>query len=174
MGDVFQDSPAGKAGLQRGDIVRTYDGVTVKDPTHLRTLVAETSPNNSIKVGIWRNGRQKTLSVHIGEMPKDLTALSAQEPGAIAGDHALSGLLVEPVKPGQSRGGNGVAVSRVKPDSPAAQAGVRTGDIILEINRKEVHSLSDFEKIAKELDASTSVLVLIQRGKGTIFLTLKP
>ena len=174
VGDVFKDSPAGQAGLQRGDIVRTYNGMTVKDPTHLRTLVAETSPNSSIPLGVWRNGKQVTLSVSIGEMPKDLTALATQEPGAIAGDHALSGLLVEPVKPGQSRGGQGVVVTRVEPDSPAAQAGIRGGDIILEINRKEIRSLSDFEQVAKGLDSSSSVLALIQRGKGTIFLNIKP
>ncbi len=174
VGDVFRESPAGKAGVKRGDIVRTYNGTPVKNPTHLRTLVAETSPDSPVPLEVWRNGKAVMLSVSIGEMPKDLTALTTKEPGAITGDHALSGLSVEPVKPGQSRGGHGVVVTKIEPNSPSSQAGVRPGDVILELNRQEIHSVKDFEKIANDLGDKASVLVLIQRGKGTVFLTIKP
>jgi serine protease Do len=174
VGDVFSTSPAGLAGLQRGDIIRTYNEVQVKNPTHLRSLVADTAPKTSVPLTVLRNGKKVRLSVSIGEMPKDVASLAKAGPDSIQGDHALAGLSVEPVKPGQTAEGNGVAVTRVKPNSPADRAGIRPGDILVEVNRKAIRSVEDFEQLASSLDAKASVLVLIQRGKGTIFLTIKP
>ena len=174
VGDVFSESPAGKAGLKRGDIIRSYNGTPVKDPTHLRTLVADTPPKSSIPMEVWRNGKKVTLSVSIAEMPKDVASLSTNEPGSIRGDHALSGLSVEPVKPGDTRDGNGVVVTQVEPNSPAERAGLRPGDIILELNRTSIRSVQDFEQTVSKLKSDSSALVLLQRGKGTIFLTIKP
>jgi serine protease Do len=65
-------------------------------------------------------------------------------------------------------------VARVEPNSPADRAGIQPGDILLEVNRKTIRSVGEFEQLAKSLDVKASVLVLIQRGKGTIFLTIKP
>ena len=174
VGDVFSTSPAGLAGLQRGDIIRAYNEVQVKNPTHLRTLVADTVPNTSVPLTVWRNGKEVSLSVSIGEMPKDVASLAKIAPGSIQGDHALTGLSVESVKPGQTAEGHGVSVTQVEPNSPADRAGIRTGDILIEINRSGIRSVEDFERLASDLDSKASVLVLIQRGKGTIFLTIKP
>ena len=174
MGDVFSTSPAGLAGLQRGDIIRTYNEVQVKNPTHLRSLVADTAPNTPVPLIVLRNGKKVSLSVSIGEMPKNVASLAKAGPDSIQGDHALAGLSVEPVKPGQTDEGNGVTVAQVEPNSPADRAGIQPGDILLEVNRKTIRSVGEFEQLAKSLDVKASVLVLIQRGKGTIFLTIKP
>lgn len=174
VGDVFSTSPAGLAGLQRGDIIRKYNEVPINNPTHLRTLVAETVPNTSVPLKVLRNGKEVSLSVSIGEMPKDVASLAKAEPGSIQGDHALAGLSVEPVKAGQTAEGHGVVVTLVQPDSPANRAGIRQGDILIEINRQTIRSVKDFERLAKELGEKAPVLALIQRGKGTIFLTIKP
>jgi len=174
VGDVFSTSPAGLAGLQRGDIIRTYNDIQVKNPTHLRSLVADTAPNTSVPMTVLRNGKTVTLSVDIGEMPKDVASLSKAEPGSIQGDHALAGMYVEPVKPGQTSDNQGVVVTQVEPNSPGERAGIRPGDILLEINRRTIRSVKDFEQLAGDLKAKAPVLALIQRGKGTIFLTIKP
>lgn len=174
VGDVFSDSPAGQAGLKRGDIIRTYNGITVKDPTHLRTLVAETTPESAVPLAVLRNGKIVNLSVSITEMPKDAAALTEVAPGSVSGNHALSGLSVEPVKPGQTSDGHGVVITQVAPNSPAERAGLQLGDAILELNRSPIRSVQDFEQLVKRLDAQASVLVLLQRGKGAIFLTVKP
>ncbi|GJL57545.1 MAG: MucD protein [Nitrospirales bacterium] len=174
VGDVFRESPAGQAGVKRGDIIRTYNGVTVKDPNHLRTLVAETTPKSSIPLAVWRNGEIVTLSVSISEMPKDTASLTEMAPSSVSGNHALSGLSVEPVPPGQTRDGQGVLVTQLTPNSPAERAGVQPGDVILELNRSPIRSVKDFEQLVKQLEDETSVLVLLQRGKGAIFLTIKP
>ena len=174
VGDVFSTSPAGLAGLERGDIIRMYNEIPVKDPTHLRTLVADTVPNTSVPLQVLRNGKEITLSVSIGEMPKNVASLSQTTPGTIQGDHALAGLSVEPVKPGQTAEGHGVVVTKLQPNSAAERAGIRPGDILVEINRQAIRSVKDFERLAGDLTANTPVLALIQRGKGTIFLTIKP
>ena len=174
VGDVFAESPAGKAGLKRGDIIRTYNGVTVKDPTHLRTLVAETTPDSSVPLAVLRNGKIVNLSVSIAEMPKDTASLTKESPGSVSGNHALSGLSVEPVKPGQTSDGHGVVVTQIAPNSPAERAGLQPGDVILELNRSPIRSVQDFEQLVKRLDAQASVLVLLQRGRGSIFITIKP
>jgi S1-C subfamily serine protease len=67
-----------------------------------------------------------------------------------------------------------VAVTQIAPSSPAERAGLQPGDVILELNRSPIRSVKDFEQLVKGLDPQLSVLVLLQRGTGTIFLTIKP
>ncbi len=174
VGDVFSTSPAGLAGLQRGDIIRAYNGGQVKNPTHLRSLVADTAPNSSVPMTILRDSKEVTISVSIGEMPKNVASLAKASPESLQGDHALTGLSVEAVKPGQTTEGSGVTVTQVLPNSPADRAGIRPGDILVEVNRQAIRSVNEFEQLAQELDAKAPVLALIQRGKGTIFITIKP
>ncbi len=172
VGDVFEGSPAGKAEVQRGDIIRKFNGKTVKDPTRLRALVAETPPNSEVKMLVLRDGKDKELNVDIGEMPKDVASLTRQPEAPTNGNHVLSGITVEPVR--KKNGGEGVVITRVKQDSPADQAGLRQGDIILELNRKEIQTIEDFKQATSELGEQSSALILLKRGKGTIFLSIKP
>ncbi len=174
VGDVFSTSPAGLAGLQRGDIIRIYNDVQVNNPTHLRSLVADTSPNTSVPMTILRDSKEIALSVSIGEMPKNVASLAKASPDSLQGDHALTGLSVEAVKPGQTAEGSGVAVTQVQSNSPADRAGIRPGDILVEVNRQTIRSVEEFQQLAQKLDEKDPVLALIQRGKGTIFLTIKP
>ncbi|GJL54801.1 MAG: MucD protein [Nitrospirales bacterium] len=174
VGDVFADSPAGHAGVQRGDIIRRFNGKPVKDPTHLRSLVAETSPNSGVTLSVWRDGEVRELSADIGEMPKDVASLSSKPDEQSTGKHALSGVTVHPVASGQTSDDRGVLIARVDPDAPADRAGLRKGDMLLEVNRKAIRTIEDFDAIASELGETTSVLVLLKRGARTIFLTIKP
>lgn len=174
IGDVFEDSPAGRAGVKRGDIILTFNGTTVKDPTHLRSLVAETPPNSTVSMSVWREGQKQELQVSIGEMPRDMASLSGETQGKTKGDHALSGITVKPVPPGQTRNDAGVVISEIEPNSPAERAGLREGDILVELNRQEIRTVEDFERLTSKLEAKSTVLVLLKRGRGTIFLSIKP
>jgi len=173
VGDVVKGSPAQDAGLERGDIIRQYHGTKVKNPTHLRSLVAETTPGTSASVSVLRNNTSQELSVNIGELPKDLTALrsSTRAPDS---DHALSGIQVEPVPPDQTSREGGVLVRHVQPGSAADRAGLRSGDIILELNRRPVRHVEDYQRLTRDLDSQTPVLILLQRGSGTIYLSITP
>ena len=172
VGDVVEDSPAEGAKLQRGDIIRQYRKSTVKDSVHLRSLVAETSPGTLVPLIILRNGQSRTVTVAIGTLPKDLTALSSSR--AAQGAHALSGLIIDPVPPGHPYGDAGVIVRGVKERSPAQRAGLRRGDIILEVNRKKVSGVRAFKQMASNLDPQKPALLLLRRGGTTIFLTIGP
>lgn len=168
VSEVMEDSPAKKAGIQRGDIIRIYDSHTVADTRHLRSLVAESVPNSPVKIQVLRDGTSREIDVTLSEMPKDLRALAST--GELRGNHALAGIAVESM----SRGERGVKVTNVEPGSAATRAGIREGDIILEINREAVNNTDDFQRLTGKLGSKDKILLLIQRGRSTIFLSVTP
>ena len=168
--DVLEDSPAEDARFQRGDIIREYDGRAVENSTKLRTYVAETSPETKVSVGILREGKQRRLDVVIGQMPKDLAGLG--EVGTVGERHALSGLTVESAASESSSDDTGVLVMKVQPDSRAARAGIRKDDVILEINRMTIKDVDDFDRVTSRLGEDDSVLMLLRRGRSTLFLSI--
>ena len=106
----------------------------------------------------------------VSELPKEVAQGSRRDSGSGQGDHALAGVSVEPLSDRPGRQGRkesaGVVVSEVEPDSAADQAGLKTGDVIREINRKPVRTVQDFERLVNELEPKTRVLLLITRGTG--------
>lgn len=175
LADIMDDSPAAKAKLERGDIITTYQGKVINDPSHLRSLVAETPPGTTVRLSVWRDKAKKEITVTIGEQPKELASTKNSE--SRTGDHALTGITVEEMKPGQSgrsKFQTGVLVTEVESGSPAERAGLRRGDIIREINRKPVKHVRDFDRLTKELTPKSPVLLLLTRGNASIFLSINP
>ncbi len=166
--DVIEGSPAEDARFQRGDIIREYDGRIVGNSTKLRTYVAETPPQSKVDVEILREGRNQRLTVVIGLMPKDVAGTG--EVGTVGEHHALSGLTVESVA--RSAGDRGVRVMKVQSGSRAERAGIRKDDIILEINRVGIRDVDDFDRVTGQLGADDAVLVLLRRGRSTLFLSI--
>jgi serine protease Do len=169
VSDVVEGSPAEEGGLKRGDIIRKYDSYEVNDSRHLRSLVAETQPDASVTIKVLRDGDEEQVKVRIAEMPKDLEALASSSDEA-RGKHALTGITVKPFPSGEK----GVEVTEVKPGSAASRAGIREGDIIREINRQVVKDIEDFQSLTRKLDSDDRVLLLLQRGRTTIFLSITP
>lgn len=178
VADVLEDGPAAKAKLHRGDIITAYNGTAVKDPTHLRSMVADTPPNTTVTLTILRDKQTRDIKVTVGELPKDLAKASRGGSESGRGEHALAGVTVEPLSqdhPGQSgRKESGVVVTDVEPDTPADRAGLRPGDIIREINRKPVRTVQDFDRLVDQLEPRAPVLLLLSRGNATIFLSISP
>jgi serine protease Do len=180
VADVMDDSPASKGKLERGDIITAYNGHTINDPAQLRALVAETAPGTSVTVSVLREKQIREIKVTIGELPKEIAKASRGGSESARGDHALVGVTVEALtsdrsgRSGRGRKESGVVVSEVEPDSPAERAGLRSGDIIREINRKPVRTVQDFEKLTSQLGPKTPVLLLLSRGNATIFLSINP
>jgi serine protease Do len=170
------DSPAAAAKLERGDVITAYNGKPVTDPGQLRMLVADTAPGTSVTLTVIRDKQSRDITLTIGELPKDLAKSGRTEPGTGKGEHALSGVTVEDLPADQRRGRRetGVVVTDVDGDSPAERAGLRQGDIIREINRKPIRSVSDFEKVLSELKPKTRLLLLVSRGNATIYLSVTP
>ncbi len=174
VGEVMEDSPASKAKLERGDIITTYNGVTVRDANHLRGLVADTAPGTAAHLSVWRDKKTVDLKVTIGELPKELA--KAGRDGSGKGEHALAGITVENVRQSDrsspSKPSSGVVVTDLEPESSAERAGLRTGDVIREINRKPVKDVRDFERLTSQLSPQSPVLLLVNRGNSTIFLSI--
>jgi serine protease Do len=170
ISDVVQDSPAQKAGIQAGDIITEFGGKKVEAPQDLQKVVAATEPGKAIPVGVWRDKGTKSLEIRIGETPDESVALKSSGRG-----RNLLGLDVRPLTPELARQLNlrsaeGVVVFRVEDDSAAAEAGLRQGDVIRELNRQRVRTIQEFERVARELKEGDRVTVLLQRGPQALYV----
>jgi serine protease Do len=179
VADVLDNSPAAKARFERGDIITEYNGASVRDPAHLRSLVADTAPGTTVRVSVLREKGQKDLRVRIEELPKELAKASASDKHQSGEGHALSGISVENVRDqsgffGRQKGRSGVVVTDIGKDSPAERAGLRIDDVIREINRTPVKDIQDFERLTAKLTPRTPVLLLINRDNATVFLSISP
>ena len=172
LSEVMADSPAAKAGLQSGDILLEFQSKKMEAPADLQRAVGLASPGTSAKVKVWRDQGEKTLEVKIGEAPEDQR--EARGPSQRGGASAL-GVEVRPITPDVARQLNlrvteGVIVARVEDGSAAEEAGIQRGDVIREINRQKVRSMTDFEKITKDTKEGDRLTVLLQRGVMSLYV----
>ncbi|MCP9474643.1 MAG: PDZ domain-containing protein, partial [Nitrospira sp.] len=181
VSDVVDDSPAKKAGFERGDVIVEYDGKPMDSPTHLRNAVAQTPVGKKVAVKIIRDKKPRTVELTIAEQPKSMSQSGGDDEGEGATPSGvLSGIDVRELNDelagryGLKSGERGVIVVRVKPGSVAEELGVREGDVILEVNRQAVTSLKTYEKIIGKLPKDQAVLLLLKRQGRTIYLTLRP
>jgi serine protease Do len=174
VGDVTADGPADKAGIKRGDVIIALNGRKVEDSNDLRNIVAQTKPETRIEVALIRDGKEKDMTVVLGERPGGAEATG---PGtAPEEERSLEklGLSVQDLTPDiETRLGyqdeKGVLVTAVAAGSAAEEAGLERGDLIQEVGRAEVHSVKDFQKEVGGLESGESVALLVRRGQNTFF-----
>jgi len=178
VGEVVKDSPAEKSGLRRGDVVLTFGGKEVSDASHLRNMAASTTAGARIKLGIVREGKKEDVTVTVGEQPKDMAegpSGEQAEPGS-----ALSGVAVEDISPeladrlGLGKNATGVVVDSVQSGSPAEDAGVRSGDVIVSINRKPLKNVKEYGGAVSKLKKGEPVLLLINRQGTFLWMSVSP
>ncbi len=181
VSDVLDDSPAKRAGIERGDIIVEFDGKPVDTPTQLKNVVAQTEIGRKATVKLVRDRRVRTVQVTIAEQPKSVAQAGQEESGeAIRPAGLLSDLEVRELERGLTSrlglaaGQRGVLIASVRPGSVAEETGLRPGDVILEVNRKPVDNLTAYEREAAAVRKDPSVLLLIQRGGRTSYVTLRP
>jgi serine protease Do len=181
IADVVKESPAEKAGLKPGDVVVALNGKPVNDNNQLTRDVGVIPPGNSVKLDVVREGRPRMLEVRLAERPDEKEpggrAPSKSGPDKEQGD--LLGLSVQDVTPQLARRSQvdastkGAVVVDVDPDSPAADAGLEPGDVIVELNRHPVASAADYKNAVKGVKKGDTALVRVRRGQATQYVPVR-
>ncbi len=171
VGDVSEDSPAAKAGLEAGDLITSVDGREIRNSSQLRNQIAATPPGSSVRLGVIRNDRAITLTVTLGELPSDLA-----RDGVTTDIEDMLGFSVQTMSNELARRYNidqratGVVVTSLDPQSPAYEAGLREGDLIRSVERQRVQSSDQFYTVINEKKRGDSVLLRVIRGGNAFFL----
>jgi serine protease Do len=176
---VDPNTPADKAGLKEGDVITRINGDKVIDLQQLRNRIASLTPNTTVKLAIVRNGTPSEVSVTLAERPTDPAARDPRQgPGEPGGQESgLEGVEVQELTPQIAqqlrldRTVTGVVVTDVSESSPAAEAGLRRGDVIEQVNRQDVRSMADFDRLVAASRGTT--LLLVNRGGGRNFIAIE-
>jgi serine protease Do len=162
-------SPAAKAGIKAGDVIVKVNGEAIKDARMLARKVSSLAPGANAKLDVIRDGKEQQITLVIGDMPKDRRAEATGEQPATP---AL-GLALAPADKANGSG-EGVVVTKVDPDGPAAERGFKVGDVILDVGGAKVGNPADVTKAVA--DARTggkkSVLMRVKSGEQTRFVAV--
>ncbi|HXV81174.1 MAG TPA: Do family serine endopeptidase, partial [Candidatus Binatia bacterium] len=172
VANVSKDGPAEKAGIKVGDVIIEFDGKEIKDSSDLPIIVARTPVDRRVRIKVLRDKKDVQLTVNVGELKDEEVVASAPEKGEL-------GMTVQRLTPqiAESLGlekTEGVVVSAVDPGSAADEAGIRRGDVILEVDRKPIPNIDEYKKAIAGISKGKGVLLLVRRGESTLFLALKP
>ncbi|HUI68597.1 MAG TPA: DegQ family serine endoprotease [Nitrospirota bacterium] len=181
---VIKGSPADKAAIKQGDVILQYNGKVVEDTGHLRNMVSQTPIGTKVQVKLLRQKKEVEVDVIIAELPKKMAEASSrntEEPEENPEESsALTGLVVRELTPdlaarlGIDENEKGVVIVKVDTDSKLFEAGIRPGDIILQINQKNIGTIEDYKKAASKIRSKERVLLLIRRKGEDLFVSVKP
>jgi serine protease Do len=178
--NVTAGGPADKAGIKRGDVITAVNNTPVNDPNTLRNTVAGLAPGSNATVTLQRNGRDQNVSVALAELqdrPRDDAEETSSNNGGTGNERYGLSLQVFTSNLAERYGLNpdeqGLLVSRVDPNGSAANAGIRPGDLIQEVNRRPVRNVPDFTAAIQQ-SGSRPALLLVKRRNAVTFLTLRP
>jgi len=180
IANVVGDSPAAKAGLKVGDVITAVNGTAVEDVNSFRLQVAGFAPGTTVHLKVERNGQTMDLPVTLTEFNLEAENKGGGEGSAPSGGEkgALKGLSVQALTPDLRQqlqtpeGTQGVVITDVDPDSAASAAGLQQGDIIVQVDRKPVATVSEFNNAVKAGASRESTLLLVKRGQGTQFVVV--
>ena len=169
------DSPAAKAGIQSGDVITAVNGAPVKDARELARAIGTMAPDTPVKLDIVRNSEPRTITVTLAQMPNEQRATADNSDGAkpTSGVPHL-GLQLAPASEVSGAGDKGVVITAVEPDGPAAEQGLETGNVILEVSGKPVANAGDVRKALSEAKSQGKhqILIRAKMGDATRFVAL--
>jgi serine protease Do len=168
-------SPAAKAGIQSGDVITAVNGAPVKDARELARAIGTMAPDTPVKLDIVRNSEPRTITVTLAQMPNEQRATADNSDGAkpTSGVPHL-GLQLAPASEVSGAGDKGVVITAVEPDGPAAEQGLETGNVILEVSGKPVANAGDVRKALSEAKSQGKhqILIRAKMGDATRFVAL--
>ncbi len=162
---VYKDSPAAKSGIKEGDVIATFDAKAVRTTKDLLNMVATAEVGRSIVLGLVRDQKARDVTVTVGKRPSDEEESLPPEAPAVSG--AFRGMTADEVSPAYRQQfdlseTSGVVVVNLEEDSPAAKSGLMVGDVILEIDKRPVKKLADFNTAVARVKGNC----LIKTGRG--------
>jgi serine protease Do len=170
------DSPAAKAGVKSGDVIVSLDGRPVPDARTLARRISAMAPGTTVKIGVFRNGKEEQLSMTLGELPKEVTARNTdQDHNAQQGTNIPRlGLSLAPAANVTGAGTQGVVVTQVDPDGAGAAQGFKTGDVILDVGGESVNAPADVRRAIQDARAGGkhTVLMRVKSEQGTHFVAV--
>jgi serine protease Do len=174
VSQVLDDGPAKKAGIKDGDVILSVNGKPVERSTQLPSVISAIKPGDTAKLEVWRDNAVKTVNVKVDEYKEDIQKVSNTRDGG--GDEAAKpdklGLSVRPLGEDERKNADTKGYLLVEDvDGPAAQAGVRPGDVILGVNGKSVKSVAELRKATG--NGSKSVALLLERDGNQLFLPVR-
>ena len=177
--NVSAGGPADKAGIKRGDVITAVNNTPVNDPNTLRNTVAGLAPGTNATVTLQRNGRDQNVSVALAELPdnpRDEGEETSRNNGTGSDRYGLSLQVFTPnlaEQYGLNPDDQGLLVARIDLNGSAANAGIRQGDLIQEVNRRPVRKVEDFAAAIQQ-SGSRPALLLVKKRNRVTFLTLRP
>jgi serine protease Do len=170
---VMSGGPAEKAGIKRGDVILRFNAKAIRSSRDLPFVVASTPIGKTVVVEVMRDNQQMSLQIRTEELKEEAEAVPSED----AGPYLDLGMEVQEITPEMAKNyglerTSGVIIVQVESGSAAAEAGLSPGDIIVEIDRKQIKGLNDLNRLLAGVKAGDTVLFLIDRGGMTIFVTL--
>ncbi len=185
VSQIMKDSPADKSGLETGDVILELDGRPVGGTRQLQGIVEQLSVGKSYPLSIYRDGKNKELTITMAEMPQDL-ALRGGQPSTSSREEETESVSVEDLgvdvqeltkdlaeQFGYSDDVSGVVIASVEPNSVAELNGLRAGEVIEKVGSQRVKSVDDFTAAIEDADLEDGVLMLVRRGPSSRFVVVK-
>jgi serine protease Do len=166
-------SPADKAGIKAGDLITAVNGEKIQNARELARRISSLAPGTSVKLSVLQKGSEKTVTLTLGELPNEQQASRGERDGPSA-DGARLGLQLAPASSVAGGSKEGVVVTNVDPDGPAAERGFKTGDVILEVGGKIVSTPADVRNAldGARKDGKRTVLMRVKSGENSRFVAL--
>lgn len=168
---VYEDNPAQKAGIQTGDVITMIDGRKIDTSRDLTVIIANLKVDETVKVKVIRKGKEKVIDVTLGKRPD-------QEPETLAtmdgydtfgfGLKQVDDVIAQ--KLGYPAGIKGLIVTQLKPESPAAESGVRIGDLLIEFNHQKIETVGQYQGYIEKLKKGHLAQLLFRRGNSHVFV----
>jgi serine protease Do len=176
VSDVSPDGPAAKAGVKKGDVIEELNGRPVTGPNDLKLQIASMAPGSVARLKVSRDGKLLDIPVALGELPEKSGKIA---PGEAEADTPMKGVEVDELTPtirselGLRPDVKGVVVTEVASGSPAADAGLQRADVIQEVNRQPVNSVSDYQRLIRQVGKQPVVLLINRRGSSA-YISVQP
>lgn len=180
VSQVTPGSPAANAGVKNGDVITSINGKPVENGGALQVQVAQLTPGTRIDLGIARNGARQNVNVTLGEFGKDKQVAGNDGPSDGKQNGGKLGLAMSDLTPdvrqqAQIPGSvNGAVIAQVRPGSPAEEAGLQPGDVIMEVNRKPTASADQVASNIKSVPSGKGVLLLVWSNGGASYRVVTP